>query len=172
VRCFAKRHISRSRKPALSLPKGTPGLSAPAPAPQGIPSLHTRSRLVYPYLSTRPTWGTQKSHMHRFTARTLLVLLLVGTLAPLALAVSTQTSHACCLRKMHDSSPHQAEINAPYCCHHDCCRSVVSSQFAQVPAPAGPPAAPAPIRLQADLISAFAKSSLNSSHSVRGPPLC
>jgi hypothetical protein len=110
--------------------------------------------------------------MHRFTARTLLVLLLVGTLAPLALAVSTQTPHACCLRKMHEhSSPHQAEFNTPFCCHDDCCRSVVTNQFAQVPAVASVPATPTPTQMQSDLNPAIDASGLKSSHSVRGPPL-
>jgi hypothetical protein len=115
----------------------------------------------------------QESPMHRFIARALLVLLLVGTFAPLALAVSAQPPHACCMRKMHEyPSPHQAEFNAPYCCHHDCCRSVVSSQFAQVPSVVAVLAAPTPTRLQSDLNPAFGSSGPNSSRSVRGPPLC
>jgi hypothetical protein len=114
-----------------------------------------------------------KLFMRRFTARALLVLLLVGTFAPVALAVSVQPDHACCLRKMHDHpSPHQAEFKAPYCCHHDCCRSVASRQFAQVPTVAGVPAAPTASQLQSDLNSAFVASGPNLSHSVRGPPLC
>jgi len=111
--------------------------------------------------------------MHRFTARALLVLLLVGTFAPVALAASAQPPHACCLRKMHDHpSPHQAEFQAPFCCHHDCCRSAVSRRFAEVPPVAGAVATPTRSRLQSDLNPAFGASDPNSSHSVRGPPLC
>jgi hypothetical protein len=45
--------------------------------------------------------------MHRVTARSLLVLLLVGVFVPVGLAIAAAPPHACCLRKaMHDGAPH------------------------------------------------------------------
>ena len=41
--------------------------------------------------------------MHRLTARLLLILMLSGTFAPAALAISAESPHACCKRKpLHD----------------------------------------------------------------------
>jgi hypothetical protein len=76
--------------------------------------------------------------MHRLTARLLLVLLLVGVFAPVALAISAAPAHACCLRKpMHGRASHDAEFHAPPgCCQHDCCRSLTVSQWAHLSPPA------------------------------------
>jgi hypothetical protein len=108
--------------------------------------------------------------MHRLTARVLMVLLLAGVLAPVAMAISAPTPHACCLRKpMHDSR--DAEFQAPPgCCDHDCCRPLTVSQWADL----GPGAAtcnslPA-AHLQSDALHADALSLTYHALSVRGPP--
>ncbi len=76
--------------------------------------------------------------MHRLTARVLLTLLLMGTLAPLALAIAAPAPHACCMRKpMHGAAP-TTEIYAPLaCCGHDCCRTLTIPQWAHATLPAG-----------------------------------
>lgn len=69
--------------------------------------------------------------MQRQTARLLLVLLLVGIFAPVALAISAPATHACCLRKpLHDDGYHGARIQAPNCCDHNCCRPLIVTQWA------------------------------------------
>jgi len=69
--------------------------------------------------------------MQRWIARTLLVLLLVGVLAPAALAMGAPSPHACCMRKPSQPSPQQAGIGARECTHHECCRSLAVSHWAQ-----------------------------------------
>src|SRR6516164_9424182 len=74
------------------------------------------------------------NQMHRRTARFLLILLLVGVFAPVALAISAPVPHACCLRKaMHDHASHNAAFQSlPGCCQHDCCHPVPVSQWARL----------------------------------------
>lgn len=95
-------------------------------------------------------------NMHRLTARWLLLVLLAGTFAPLAGAVSMQSGNAHCVRKpmgtraegmpaCHHHAAAVADQNAVAgppselaflsreCCNgHQCCRSLVRSQWAQV----------------------------------------
>ncbi|HLW89337.1 MAG TPA: hypothetical protein VKR57_12660 [Terriglobales bacterium] len=68
--------------------------------------------------------------MHRLTARLLLTLVLVGTLAPVTLAISAPAPHACCMRKpMHDHGSTSAEFHTiPASCNHDCCHALTVSQ--------------------------------------------
>ena len=75
--------------------------------------------------------------MHRLTARLLLLLALVGNLAPIALAATAAPPHACCLRKgfhhCHDSLASengQLLIRDASCCQSDCCRAVTTSRWA------------------------------------------
>jgi hypothetical protein len=67
-------------------------------------------------------------NMHRLTARLLLLLALVGNLAPLALAASTTPAHACCLRNAshhcHDSATEQPTFSDRSCCRPDCARAL------------------------------------------------
>lgn len=81
-------------------------------------------------------WGScsiQKS-MQRVTAKFLLLFALIGTIVPIATAV-TAPQHACCSRKTHhchesaslDST--QLAITSQTC-DHDCCRAVRTSQWA------------------------------------------
>jgi hypothetical protein len=75
--------------------------------------------------------------MHRLTARFFLLFALAGTFAPLALAVSAATPHACCLRmaahQCHGSTASESDqriIHDASCCNHDWRRAVTTSQWA------------------------------------------
>lgn len=89
-------------------------------------------------LTLPPMWDRWLGiKMRPFTARILLTLLPVGVLAPVALAITGDPPHACCLRKrMRDRGPHQAEFNAPPgCCNRDCCRPLTISHWAELTPP-------------------------------------
>jgi hypothetical protein len=75
--------------------------------------------------------------MHRIITNFLLLFALVGNLAPIALAMSTPTVHACCLRKaVHHCHGSQASdsgqlvIRSSGCCDHECCRAATTAQWA------------------------------------------
>jgi hypothetical protein len=72
--------------------------------------------------------------MQRLTAKLLLLFALVGTIAPIAMAV-TAPQHACCLRKTHhcheSASAETTELAvSSQTCDHDCCRAASTSQWA------------------------------------------
>jgi hypothetical protein len=75
--------------------------------------------------------------MHRLIARLLLIVTLVGNLAPLALAATAAPPHACCVRKAvhhcHESS--SSETNQPHvhsagCCNQHCGTAVTTVRWA------------------------------------------
>jgi len=72
--------------------------------------------------------------MQRLTARFLLLFALVGTFVPLALALTAEPPHACCLRKSahqcHGSDPDERAIRSSSCCNQDYRRAVTTSQWA------------------------------------------
>jgi hypothetical protein len=72
--------------------------------------------------------------MPRLTARFLLVFALVGTFVPLALAITAEPQHACCLRKSahqcHGSDPDERAIRSNSCCNQNNSRAVTTSQWA------------------------------------------
>jgi hypothetical protein len=107
--------------------------------------------------------------MHRLIARILLTLVLVGTIAPLAMAISAPAPHACCMRKpmVQHGDQFSAALN---CCNHDCCRVVVTSQWASVTAAAAsdfssPLSNLPPISAEQGGISGY-----GALHSGRSPP--
>jgi hypothetical protein len=110
--------------------------------------------------------------MHRLTARFVMVLLLVGVLAPVALAISAPAPHACCLRKpMHDRSSHNSEFNAPPgCCQHDCCRPLTVSQWAHLTPSAHAHRMSASTTLQSDQHPTHFAFVVSNAHSGRAPP--
>jgi hypothetical protein len=65
--------------------------------------------------------------MHRLTARILLVLVLVGTFAPLALATSGSPQHACCMRK----GPAQRSFSQVHFGGGNCCPPMATAQHAR-----------------------------------------
>jgi len=112
--------------------------------------------------------------MYRHTARLLLVLVLTGTLAPLAMAAESVGPHACCMRKTmrcHREAPASAEFRAPGVeCQHSCCHALTVSQAAHV----SPEIAASELRGVAPLPaqrSSFPPSyPVETSHSGRAPP--
>lgn len=114
--------------------------------------------------------------MHRLTARFLLLLALVGSFAPLALAATAAPEHACCLRKgvhqCHGSAPEsdQRSIRNTSCCNHDCCRAATTSQWAHAQPPVTAPFAP---NIETRILEARISSPATqrfSSQSTRAPP--
>ena len=101
-----------------------------------------------------------------------MVWMLVGVLAPAALAVSAPAPHACCMRKpMHQAAPNQASFGMRYCGGHECCRSLAVSQRAQT-APSVvcyPGWKSSNFHPERDAI--YRNSELLGSRFVRGPPL-
>jgi len=74
--------------------------------------------------------------MHRLTARILLVLVLVSTLVPVAMAVNGPCQHACCLRMMH-SHRQAATLQTVPQAGGNCCPPMTTQQWAQVSSAAG-----------------------------------
>jgi hypothetical protein len=75
--------------------------------------------------------------MHRWIARFLLLVALLGPFGPLARAATTAPPHACCVRKAlhhcHDSVALETEqlvIRGAACCNHECCCAVTSARWA------------------------------------------
>lgn len=108
--------------------------------------------------------------MYRLTAGILLVLLLVGVIAPTAMAASGSAPHACCLRHMRHADSSTNGIAAVTGHYGNCCPPSVTPHCAElgspppdkVPNSSGPAhAAPFVRPFGFDLISGL---------SVRGPP--
>ena len=110
--------------------------------------------------------------MHRLIARFVLTLMLVGVIAPVALAISAPAPHACCMRKpMHGRSSHDSEFHAPPgCCQHDCCCSLTVSQWANLSPSTKAHRTTASAALQAELPEIHLSASINHAHSGRAPP--
>jgi hypothetical protein len=110
--------------------------------------------------------------MHRLTARLFLTLMLVGTLAPAALAISAPAPHACCMRKpMHDQSQPGSEFHAPADhCQHDCCRAMAGFRAAQLKPASVISTASGSSQLARPADSLRHVNSGRSSHSGRAPP--
>src|SRR6516162_9372065 len=110
--------------------------------------------------------------MHRWTARVLLVLLLLGVLAPAALALAAPAMHACCVRKaMRCHSPHEAQFATPGCCGHDCCKSLVVSHWAENSSVSRSSLSEAALGLVLHRPAVAPQIDLDESHSGRAPPV-
>ena len=76
--------------------------------------------------------------MRGWTARCLLLLVLAGTMVPVALAVSAPMRHDCCQPQpeshchmgMKMTAPGASVSSADCCGNHECCRSFVTVQQA------------------------------------------
>jgi hypothetical protein len=117
--------------------------------------------------------------MHRLTAKLLLLFALVGNLAPLALAITTATPHACCVRKAahqcHESAiseANQLDIRDARCCNRDCCRAATTARWAQ----AQPSIAASFVHNVAayvgDSTPLAPTTEISRFHSTRAPPAC
>jgi hypothetical protein len=108
--------------------------------------------------------------MHRLTARLLLVLMLVGTLAPPALAFSATPPHACCLRKLHQQGFDGPAFQAPTDADRSCCRTLASTQWAETGLSVKARVALACSALQGIFAPARPATEPGTSHSGRAPP--
>ena len=110
--------------------------------------------------------------MYRLTAKLLLVLLLVGTLAPAALAISAPLPHACCMRKpMHDHGSGIRDIQAVSGQSHNCCPSVTTARWATLESGVDSGVGPLLAYLSPDSRPVAHSIQANSLRPVRGPPL-
>ena len=109
--------------------------------------------------------------MHRLIARLLLVLLLVGTFAPVALAISAPLPHACCMRKpMHDHGSRSLEIQNVGSDHQNCCPPVTTAHWAEAGSGVHSNFHPPLAYLAPDSRPIFRGSYANPLRPVRGPP--
>lgn len=110
--------------------------------------------------------------MYRLTARLLLVLLLVGTLAPVALAISAPLPHACCRRKpMHDHGSGSRDIQAVSGQNHNCCPPVTTARWVALESGVDSAVQPLLAYLSPDSRPVLHSIQANSLRPVRGPPL-
>jgi hypothetical protein len=114
--------------------------------------------------------------MQRLTARFLLLFALLGTFVPLALAVTAEPPHACCLRKaLHqchgaDSDERAIAIHSNSCCNQNSSRAVTTPQSAH---PQTPLASISAQNVEARLTESPAASPVTrlfASRSTRAPP--
>jgi hypothetical protein len=112
--------------------------------------------------------------MQRLTARFLLLFALLGTFVPLALAVTAESPHACCLRKAvhqcHGSDPDERAIRGNSCCNQGYSRAVTTSQFAH---PQTSLASISAQTVEAQIVESPAETptrKLFASQSTRAPP--
>ncbi|MGA8621269.1 MAG: hypothetical protein WB660_22440 [Candidatus Sulfotelmatobacter sp.] len=117
--------------------------------------------------------------MHRLTARLLLLLALVGNLAPIALAATAAPPHACCLRKgfhhCHDSlasETGQPVIRDASCCKRDCCRAVTTTQGAHAQPPVAIPFAQNVEQYLGQSSPVSPNTAVSGFQATRAPPAC
>jgi hypothetical protein len=115
--------------------------------------------------------------MQRMTARLLLLFALAGNLIPLALAASTPTLPACCIRRNHHchasaaSNSSQPDIREACCCRHGCGHAVVTARWAHPRTQAGSFIAPAVSRHVAAQPFALLSPEFRNFKPTRAPPL-
>lgn len=110
--------------------------------------------------------------MHRTTARFLLVLLLVGTLAPVALAITAPPPHACCVRKpMRDHGAGSLRVQASDSGHPNCCPPVTTAHWAELGSGVNSNLRPPLAYLPPDSHPILRSSYELALRPVRGPPL-
>jgi len=112
--------------------------------------------------------------MRRHTARSLLLVMLMGILAPSALAVLAAPAHACCLRKKshcHSSRPtEELTFHAANCGQHDCCRALAATHSAKLQPSHSTKITPHCQTIHTNLNSAYSHAYFITSRSVRAPP--
>jgi len=115
--------------------------------------------------------------MHRWIARYLLLVALVGTFGPLVRAATTAPPHACCVRKAlhhcHDSvgaEAEQLEIRDAGCCGNSCNRAVVTLRWAHARCSAATSVAQNVEAYLGQSTAVSPKTKITSFQSTRGPP--
>jgi hypothetical protein len=108
--------------------------------------------------------------MYRLIARALLVLLLMGSFIPLAVAATQPAPHACCMRKpMHDSSS-QVQLHSLGCDGRSCCRGLVIPHGAQAAPATSCTTRPHSAARVSELPLLALSFGSDPSHSGRAPP--
>jgi hypothetical protein len=108
--------------------------------------------------------------MRSLTARLLLVLLLVGTFVPVALAISAPAPHACCLRKLHQHPSHDAQFEARDSAPRNCCPPVAVVHWAEPISAITTHVTLVATTAHAQLPPLRRHTGVNASHSGRAPP--
>jgi hypothetical protein len=112
--------------------------------------------------------------MRRHAARSLLLVMLMGILAPSALAVLAAPPHACCLRKKshcHSSRPAgELTFHAANCGQHDCCRALPATRYAKLQPSLSTKITHHCQTIHTNLNFAYSHAYFNTSRSVRAPP--
>jgi hypothetical protein len=117
--------------------------------------------------------------MRRLIARILLVLLLVGVMAPAGLAFSAQPACACChgkccrrmMQKMRRAqTSHGPTVRAAACCGHACNCWLGTTQYAHPQSPVSALSALASASLVSHPGPARGATQPDAAHSGRAPP--
>lgn len=114
--------------------------------------------------------------MRRLIASLVSLFLLAGISVPLALALSADPPHACCIRKkphchtMEGSDASEHALYAPSCANHSCCRALSASHWAHPQAPTNSAVVRERKVTLHEANSIVHVSDLKSAHAVRGPP--
>jgi hypothetical protein len=109
--------------------------------------------------------------MYRLTARLLLVLALVGTIAPVALAISAPLPHACCVRKPIHNGSRSLELQAVGGEHRNCCPPVTTAHWAELGSGIDSDIHPLLAYLPPQPHPALRSNYANTLRPVRGPPV-
>ena len=110
-------------------------------------------------------------------ARFLLLLTLLGNLAPVALAIAAPAAHACCIRKSvhpcHESAIATSQtsvLRSADCCNHDCCRGVTTARWAYAQSPISPHHKDIVEKYSRSSAAAYVRAAARGSQLTRGPP--
>ena len=110
--------------------------------------------------------------MHRLTARLLLVLLLTGTLVPVAMAVAAPAPHACCMRKpMQNRGSGSREMQAVSGQNRNCCPPVTTAHWADLGSGIDSSTHPLLAYLSPGARPVQYSNHANALQPVRGPPV-
>jgi hypothetical protein len=146
---------------------------------QSLSGFPSHPQTCYPQLtaiSGESSTPNHESFMRRLTARILLVLLLVGVMAPAALAFSAPPTCACChgkccMRKMrHMRASHGPAVRSAACCGHACNCWLGTTQYAHPQSLASALSALASASLVSHPGPACGATQPDAAHSGRAPP--
>jgi hypothetical protein len=140
----------------------------------GFRGLTTEEKVAAPLCVTYPcvvrlVVSTLLAYMNRWTARVLLLLLLMGEFGPVALAISASAPHACCMRKPMRHSGHESAFQSA-CQDHRCCTPLASTHWAQAGTVRRVHVSPPATVLNSGMPPVAAKRHVERSLSVRAPP--
>src|SRR2546430_9720090 len=113
--------------------------------------------------------------MQRSITRFLLLVVLLGSFGPLALAAAAPAMHACCIRKAihdcHDSSVSgRLAISGKSCCNTNYCRALTTARWAHAEQPSSASFAQDAEAYLGQPISISPATEIFAFHSSRAPP--